>query len=176
MEFSRTYFGLFVIFITCPECSAIKGYNFADSKLNGRRSPDDGFLQAQFDGPVPSTLSICVRFNQKYERHGNQLGLFHILIPSDEKYPLVGLVCNSKGHCLLDTHNGIIIKKKEGAYPKVNWLRKWTSICVSMDFDNNQVIAAINGKEVNRTELEKERKELHPLDHWAPKGYFSGKV
>ena len=134
------------------------------------------FFRLSFWGPVPSTLSICVRFNQKYERHGNQVGVWNIFIPNDEKYPLVGLSCNSKGHCLFETENGDIIKNKEGAYPKVNLLRKWTSICVSMDFDNNQVLAAINGDEINRTELENDRKKLHLLDHMAPKGYFSGKV
>ena len=52
-------------------------------------------------------------------------------------------------------------------------IRKWSSLCVGLDFLNNSLVAYYNGKELNRTTLEEERKETgNSMDYRFPSGYF----
>ena len=158
------------------DCSAIKGYNFGDNKMNTRMGPDDGYLSANMTGFVPSTITVCVRFYPDYKRHGDQIGLWHIHIPYDDRWPIFNLYCMGHGRCGSEFH-GFIIEEQENSFPRVNLIRKWSSICVGLDFVNDKITAFFNGKEVNRTKQENERKESgNPLDKVFPNGYFSGKI
>ena len=143
--------------------------------MNVRSGPHDGFLVAEMTGlRVPPTLTVCLRFHPNYNRHGDQQGLWHIYVPPDMKWPIFNLVCNSKGHCSTEFH-GTILKQKEEDFPKVNFLRKWSSICVGLDFLENKISVFFNGKEVNKTALEQYRNDSgNALDNRFPTGYFSG--
>jgi len=161
---------LTVLFLCFAKSSGMKGYNFADNKMNVRMGPDDGFLRKDFSGLIPSAVTVCLRFYPNYNRHGDQLGLWNIRIPFDDRYPVFDFVCKSKGQCGSEFHGTIL--DKSGNYPKVNWLRKWTSICVGLDFVNDNMVTYFNGEKFNRTELEKDRQ---PLTLRFPEGYFEGR-
>ena len=154
-------------------CWAIKGYNFGDNQMNVRMGPEDGFLQARIGGLVPSSLTVCLRFYPNYNRHGDQIGLWNIRIPHDSRWPIFDLVCKARGRCSSEFH-GTIVKEKEDAFPRMNMIRKWSSLCVGLDFLNNSLVAYYNGQEINRTTLEEERKESgNSMDYRFPSGYFS---
>ena len=61
--------------------------------------------------------------------------------------------------------------------PKVNLLKKWTSICRGMHFLSNDLKVYYNGKHVNQ-ELEEKRKKnkKQTLDSLLPEEYFKGKL
>ena len=171
MKSCQIYLALLVFLVKCSQCSTIKGYNFGDNKMNVRMGPDDGYLKASLNGRVPSTLTICVRLYPNYKRHGDQFGVWHLKTPYDERTPVFNLGCQSNGVCST-LYWGRLIDPPENAYPKVNWIRKWTSICMGLDFLNNDLVYYVNGKEV---EQDTERKESgNPLDLRFPSGYFSG--
>ena len=159
MKPSKLYFQVFLIFLTNLLSSAIKGYNLADNKMNVRMGPHDGYLRAEMSGlRVPPELTVCLRFHHNFSRHGDQQGLWHIFIPNDTKWPIFNIACNSKGWCSRE-FRGYIMKQNKEDYPKVNFLRKWSSMCVGLDFLNDHISAFFNGKEVNTTALEKYRND-----------------
>ena len=158
------------LFLPSVECSIIKGYNFGDNKMNVRMGPDGGYLTAKMPGHVPASITVCARFKPDFKRHGDRLGLLNIYIPHDKKWPVFNIVCRSSGRCTMEFH-GTLITKEKNVYPKVNWLQKWSSICVGLDYVNDTITAFFNGAEVNRTKEEEKREA--PLDKMFPEGYFS---
>ena len=70
------------------------------------------------------------------------------------------------------TH-GWIIPKPE-TYPKTNLIRKWSSLCLGIQFVNDALTVFYNGQHVNE-ELEMKRKEDGKnMDSQLPEGYFKG--
>ena len=154
---------------------AIKGYSIGDNKLNISVGPDDGYLSLEMSGYIPSTLTGCIRFNPDYNRHGDQYGLWNIYTPYEDLWPAFDMYCRSFALCT--SLPSVLIQNKKGAYPKENWLRKWNSICVGIDYIDDEIIVYFNGKKYDREKIEKERKENGKfLSNNLPKGYFSGKI
>ena len=172
-HFSFVFLSCFLSFVNCV---IMKGYTFDDNKMNVRMGPDDGYLRAEMLGFVPTAITVCMRFYPNYKRHGDQLGLWHIHIPHDERWPIFNLYCQGQGRCGSEFH-GYIIEEEENAFPRVNLIRKWSSLCVGLDFINDEITAFFNGMEVIRTKLENERKESgNPLEKVFPSGNFSGNL
>ena len=79
----------------------------------------------------------------------------------------------SSALCLTTFHGAIV--DKGGDFPRRNWLRKWSSICVGLDFLNKEISASFNGEKVNRLKLETVRREKgNSLTKSLPTGYFEG--
>ena len=150
-----------------------KGYDFADNLMNVRMGPDNGFLRAEMGGLIPPKLSICARMYTANIRHGNQLGVWSIYTPHNDRVPVFDLQCRGENYCLTEYHGLVIPRTYE--YPRVNMIRKWSSMCIGLDFTADSVRSFYNGKEVNE-DLEVSRKEsgYQALDVRLPKGYFSG--
>ena len=53
--------------------------------MNVRMGEDNAILFAKVDGLIPSNLSVCIRFYTENIRHGNQLGIWSIFTPHDER-------------------------------------------------------------------------------------------
>ena len=154
------------------QCWGMKGYNFEDNKSSTMTSPDDGFLLLELPGLLPATLSVCWRFYTNFNRFGDQVGVVQLFTPND-KWPVFNVYCRSVSVCRTTFHGTLV--DKGGDFPRRNWLRKWSSICVGLDFLNNEITASFNGEKINRTELETFRKEKgNPLTKSIPTGYFEG--
>ena len=164
----------FVVISFCQICSAIKGFNFADNQLPVMMGPDNGWLRAEMSGYIPSTLTVCERFYASFNRWGDQFGLWHILSPYDQKLPVFDLRCESTQLCKSGPTGTFAKAKKD--YPKQNWLRKWTSVCVAIDFIQNDIAIYFNGRKHNDTKLEESRKKnpKKAVTGFSPDGYFSG--
>ena len=155
-------------------CDGLRGYNFEDNKSKVPVSPDDGFLRIQIPSRVPAQLSVCLRFHPNINRFGDIFGVWHIFTPYDDRYPVFNLYCRSYAVCGSEFH-GVIIEK-ENNFPRRNWLRKWSTVCVGLDFVKNDIIASLNGELINRTDEETKRKEKgNSLQKNFPARYFEGK-
>ena len=172
----RILFALWMVLTTCSTCWAIKGYDFGDSKINKFVGPDNGILRAEMAGYFPSALTICLRFYLKYQRFNARIGLINIYSPYDDvTMPFYNIHCGTWGWCgtelygtLIDGHYG------EENYQNKNFVRKWASICVGLDYLEDLTTVSFNGKETNRTAIQEWRKQR--LDTRLPAGYFSGNV
>ena len=152
----------------------ISGYHFGDNKMNVRFSKDNGNLTAWFDGFLPPNLSICIRFYTDNIRHVNQLGIVNIFTPYNipNKRPLFDVLCYGESYCETEYH-GLLVPKPEN-YPKTNLIRKWSSLCIGIQFVEDNLMVFYNGKHSNQ-ELEQKRKENgRKMDSQLPKGYFEG--
>ena len=158
----------------CQASFAIKGYNFADNKLNVRVGPDNGWLRAEMNGFIPESYTMCVRFYPKFMRFGDQLGLWNIYTSYDlKKPPKSHIFCGSTGQC---KSNPIVVLPKLTAYPKTNIVRKWSTLCVGIDFIDDNIFISYNGKIYDNTKREEQRKKdkIKTASNF-PVGYFSGK-
>ena len=156
------------------QCLSLRGYNFEDNKSKVPVSPDDGFLRIEMPGRVPAHLSVCMRFYPQNTRFGDVQALWHLFTPYNDRYPTYNLYCRSYGRCQSEIYG--IILEKERNFPRRNWIRKWSSVCVGLDFLKNNITASFNGDLVNRTDLERKRKEKGVLLQQSfPSGYFEGR-
>ena len=157
----------FILLIIISKSSGMKGYNFGDNKMDVRWAPDNGFLKADFSGFVPPALTYCSRFYLSSSRHGDQFAPFEIFTPYDERHPVNRVSCSSWGRCnsgfhgqLFDLRNKMLglenTDRWDSHYPKINLLRKWTSLCVSLDFVNNDMNCFVNGKSSIQQSMRKE--------------------
>ena len=153
--------------------SAIRGYDFGDNMMNVRMGPDNGYLRADMPGLIPPQLTVCTRVYTANIRHGNQLGIWSIYTPYDKRVPILDLQCRGEDYCLSEYHGSWIPQPDD--YPKKNMIRKWSTICMGIDFMADTVTTWYNGKEVN-SQLEVDRKGsgYQALDMRLPKGYFAG--
>ena len=177
----------FILLIFISKSSGMKGYNFGDNKMDVRWAPDNGFLKADFSGFVPPALTYCSRFYLSSSRHGDQFAPFEIFTPYDERHPVNRVSCSSWGRCNSGFHGQLFDLRKmlglentdrwDSHYPKINLLRKWTSLCVSLDFVNNDVNCFVNGKKFNTSIYEEKRNKItHSMDKRYPEGYFEGRL
>ena len=166
---------LLCLLVSCGYGLNIKGYEFGDNMMNVRMGPDNGFLRADMQGLIPPNMSICTRIYTANIRHGNQLGIWSIYTPYNSRVPIFDLQCRGEDYCTSEYHGDLI--PQPDAYPKVNMIRKWSSICIGMNFLTDMITAYYNGKEVN-SQLEVERKEggYQALNMRLPKDYFSGTI
>ena len=149
------------ILITSLTCSAIKGYDFGDNKMNKFVGPDNGILRAEMAGYFPPTLTICFRFYIKYNRFNRKIGMINIYSPYDDiTMPFYNIHCMTTGWCGTELY-GTYLKSyyyPDPHYPNRNYVRKWSSFCVGLDFLEDLSTAAFNGKEVNKTAIQEARK------------------
>ena len=163
-----------IVVLYAAQCLAMRGYNFQDNKYKFPVSPDDGFLRIEIPGRVPAQLSVCMRFYPQNTRFGDQHSLWNLYTPYNDRAPTYNLYCHSFGVCKSELYGFIL--EKENNFPRRNWIRKWSSVCVGLDFLNNTITASFNGELVNRTVLEKKRKEKGILLQKSfPSRYFEGK-
>ena len=154
--------------------NGIPGYIFGDNNMNVRFTEQNGNLTAWFEDLLPENLSICVRFYTNNIRHGNQLGIVNLYTPHNipKRRALFDVLCYGQNYCETEYH-GWIIPKPE-SYPKTNLIRKWSSLCLGIQFVNDALTVFYNGQHVNE-ELEMKRKEDGKnMDSQLPEGYFKG--
>ena len=171
----RTVLALWLILMTCLTCSAIKGYNFGDNRMNKFVGPDNGILRGEMAGYFPSSLTICLRFYLKNQRFNKRIGLINIYSPYDDvTMPFYNIHCGSWGWCGTELYGTYIDGyRNDKNFQNKNLVRKWNSICVGLDYLEDQSTASFNGKEVNKTAIQEWRKQR--LDSRLPARYFSGK-
>ena len=141
--------------------------------MNVRVGPDNGWLRAEMNGFIPESFTICVRFYPKFIRFAGQLGLWNIYTSYDLKKPTNNIHC----HPNLDCHSPPIeVTPKLTAYPKANIIRKWSTLCIGLDFIDDNLFVSYNGKIFDNTKKEEQRKkDKIKTTHNFPAGYFSGK-
>ena len=154
---------------------AIRGYNFQDNKLNVRVGPHDGYLRADMSGYVPTAITVCARFNPIYNRYGDQPGIFGIFTPYDDRWPVYNVQCPTFQRCRTEFHGHLQEALDEGAFPKKNWLRKWTSMCVGVDFIKDETRFYLNGADRGQKSEELRKTSGNPLIFHFPEEYFSGR-
>ena len=165
---------IIIMVLYAAQCLGMRGYNFEDNKSKVPVSPDDGFLRIEMPGQVPAQLSVCIRFYPENTRFGDVHPMWNLFTPYNDRSPTYNLYCRSFAACQSEIYGYML--KKENNFPRRNWLRKWSSVCVGLDFLKNNITVSFNGELINRTDLERKRKEKGTdLQKSFSSGYFEGK-
>ena len=172
--------------------ATLKGFRYKDNKSKYRwEDGKNGIARLTFDSFLPPTMTVCMRGRFLYNRHGDTIYWFNVIIKKREPRPGTipidfGVLSRSNGEMKVESRTiipfiRIVMNKEEQdkakeakSWPSRNNIRKWMHICVVGDFTNDKTTLFLNGKKINEKELKFSKS--FPDDYFSEELRSSGKI